>query len=947
MGESLSEVAKNWLTDPSWQKVFKHTTDVLEDYVSYILVAVGTVALSVRLLSTLGTGDLVCVIMGVEVAGNKTIDLGPYPSGGTLGLLTYAQTEEACIRSVFTPFMEYLPYVMLLQTLILVVVEKFTFRIPRIAQKVERFYKNIVEESLFGKDPDVAEDMYDSSASTDAISRRRQRNEICVTLKRSSIIHHVYIGKNICEIILVCLYLPVNISYAMVPRDSSARCGVHMKSFPGVVDEPGIVHFQCHGKKLTFVMLALWAHIVLLAMHGLFSMVAIVWCLFFRSVTNLLKTIEAMRKEGSKTLSMSGYNDDDGEDFLFLFDLLAHSCGLESTLRVLTHSDTKFYEICKPNMDLSGSLILEEDKLKVIWKPADIEVWLQSGKKSHSQKAIVIDSYEVTIFPAESVKHTHTLTALTKNNNNNLNDEDDAEKNSLEKDAVYSTWFFDLNGGRTEYVLTIACMIGKSRMKGEKVVTNLVPYGAEKPRSGMVKTASTHQVEIFWDPPKGEFTRYILHVDKVMDRKPAQETSLLRLNSGRSSPLDSNEDLLGTFQNLPQSTMRIMDNLSYKLTTYTILGLEPGEKYRIELFTKTGNVTTRQSIQDIILTCPMPPRAVRVSDVTASSCVVSWLPPNGHPCLRGYLLQIRTGDGKIFKDVAVTKASKSFLVRSLSSCQDYDIFVTALCLAEDGRKTESEPSSVTVTTLPEKIKNLHLENATPNSLSIAWDVVVATLNLKYKLVVSGDTGADEDGADHDDDLDPDEDEEDLVVKPTTNMKEYSNTIEVPGDKTTYTISRLPDIIGSGHGYNITICAVSITAKENEVTGQAVSELFMTKPLPPSHLVLGKELELVWHRSITPSVKSYKIKWKPIAGKDTEEFLASSLKADEATVRANTHQHTIHYTFAPSQVQVGVAYKINIYAVAECGQATSDSKEMHEKIVVKSLTELAIYSEDKD
>ena len=40
---------------------------------------------------------------------------------------------------------------------VLVVIEKFNFKIPRIAQKVERFYKNIVEESMFGKDPDVAE----------------------------------------------------------------------------------------------------------------------------------------------------------------------------------------------------------------------------------------------------------------------------------------------------------------------------------------------------------------------------------------------------------------------------------------------------------------------------------------------------------------------------------------------------------------------------------------------------------------------------------------------------------------------------------------------------------------------------------------------------------------------------------------------------------------------
>ena len=49
--------------------------------------------------------------------------------------------------------MEHMPYILLLQTLVLIIVEKFTFKIPRIAQKVERFYQNIVEESLFGKDP--------------------------------------------------------------------------------------------------------------------------------------------------------------------------------------------------------------------------------------------------------------------------------------------------------------------------------------------------------------------------------------------------------------------------------------------------------------------------------------------------------------------------------------------------------------------------------------------------------------------------------------------------------------------------------------------------------------------------------------------------------------------------------------------------------------------------
>jgi hypothetical protein len=45
-----------------------------------------------------------------------------------------------------------------------------------------------------------------------------------------------------------------------------------------------------------------------------------------------------------------------------------------------------------------------------------------------------------------------------------------------------------------------------------------------------------------------------------------------------------------------------MENISSKLTTYTILGLEPGESYKIELGTKTGTVSTRQSIADLILT---------------------------------------------------------------------------------------------------------------------------------------------------------------------------------------------------------------------------------------------------------------------------------------------------------------------------------------------------------
>ena len=130
-------------------QVFKHTFDVVEDKVTYILITIGAIALSIRLLTTLGTGDVQCFLLMVNASAYiGTEDLGPYPSGGTLGFVNYAQVSQSCSVAVFNKFWDYLPYIMLLQTLFLVVVEKFTFKIPRIAQKVERFYRFVACSKL-------------------------------------------------------------------------------------------------------------------------------------------------------------------------------------------------------------------------------------------------------------------------------------------------------------------------------------------------------------------------------------------------------------------------------------------------------------------------------------------------------------------------------------------------------------------------------------------------------------------------------------------------------------------------------------------------------------------------------------------------------------------------------------------------------------------------------
>jgi hypothetical protein len=185
------------------------------------------------------------LFVGVQYNGtSNTRTIDPYPSGGTLGMLAYAQTNETCIRNILSTFMEYLPFIILLETLTLIVVEKFTFKIPRISQKVERFHKNIVEDALFGKDPDVAEDMTDPKTSTEVISRRRQRNEICQSMKRSSIIHDAYILKNCFEIVLCFLFISLNVTLGANSKDYMAPCVIDILPFIGIAESPGQVSFQ-------------------------------------------------------------------------------------------------------------------------------------------------------------------------------------------------------------------------------------------------------------------------------------------------------------------------------------------------------------------------------------------------------------------------------------------------------------------------------------------------------------------------------------------------------------------------------------------------------------------------------------------------------------------------------------------------------------------------------
>ena len=39
MSGAIEDIAKKWLAEPAYTKVFKHTADVIEDYMPYCLIA--------------------------------------------------------------------------------------------------------------------------------------------------------------------------------------------------------------------------------------------------------------------------------------------------------------------------------------------------------------------------------------------------------------------------------------------------------------------------------------------------------------------------------------------------------------------------------------------------------------------------------------------------------------------------------------------------------------------------------------------------------------------------------------------------------------------------------------------------------------------------------------------------------------------------------------------
>ena len=221
-----------------------------------------------------------------------------------------------------------------MQAFVVIFIEKLVLKVPKVSGRMEKFYKTIVEATLKGNKCDFKDDRCPA-----VVAENRIKSEVCNSLRRSSVIHYSYVLKNLIQVFLLLGFISVNIwgihdtwrQDGGKATNFASSCSLPLLQFPEVdLTEDGSAFFECAPKNPSFNLVLATVGVVLQFIVLICSTVSILWSRSFRSVTNLMKSIRKSAKifERFESLFERFNGAQEGKDFLFLFDLLAHSIGL-------------------------------------------------------------------------------------------------------------------------------------------------------------------------------------------------------------------------------------------------------------------------------------------------------------------------------------------------------------------------------------------------------------------------------------------------------------------------------------------------------------------------------------------------------------------------------------------------------------------------------------------
>jgi len=459
MSGTLVDSAKRWLNEAEYIKVFKPWWEVFEDFASRGLFTIGVLGLVVRYFGGLDSGVLQCVLISLEGPTHEDVEI-PGPSIN-LALAAYASMNHICTRRLVSIFAMYGPIILFGQAMILIYLERVIFHFPTISGKLEKFYKAVVLQATEGEDCNLVEDFNKTQGEAlNSIIRKRQRDEICASLKKSSLLFCVYLMHNTLQVIYAVGFFILNAYYANQlygHETDHGTCQLPIDDFKSDHKwlDPLMIHtrkanLQCQQKRLDFFVMLIIVNCVCLCIFMCCALTSVLWIVLPRistmgRVSNIFRRLQLQNKDLIKY---------EGRDFLFLFDLLSHTQGLPATLRILSHCSPTFAEICEPDIDPTTGLVKTEHTLQVSWRRSRLQKFTQDENEDLvTQYNVSLASSDNQEFPGGIIEEE----ILVKGEN-----------------EAMTVKFLELKGADTLYTVTISPVINSSRLKGKRMKTKLV-----------------------------------------------------------------------------------------------------------------------------------------------------------------------------------------------------------------------------------------------------------------------------------------------------------------------------------------------------------------------------------------------------------------------------------------------------------------------------------------
>lgn len=458
MSGTLVESAQQLLNDAEYIKVFKPWWEVFEDFAGRGLFTIGVLGLVVRYFGGLDSGVLQCVLISLEGPTHQDVEMqGPSIN---YALAAYASMNHLCTRRLVSLFALYGPIILFGQAMILIYLERVIFHFPTISGKLERFYKAVVVQATEGDDRNLVEDFNKTHGEAlNSVIRKRQREEICASLKKSSLLFTVYIIHNTLQVICAVGFFILNAYYANQlygHETDHGTCQLPIDDFKSDHKwlDPLIIHtrkanLQCQQKRLDFFVMIIIVNCVFLCIFMCCALTSVLWIALSKvsskgRVSNIFRRMQLQSKDLQK---------DEGRDFLFLFDLLSHTQGLPATLRILSHCSPTFAEMCEPDIDPAIGLVKTEHTLQICWRRSRLQNFTQEENEDLVTKYNVSLASDKDEFPGGILEEE----ILVKGDN-----------------EVMSIKFLELKGADTLYTVTVSPVINSSRLKGKRMKTKLV-----------------------------------------------------------------------------------------------------------------------------------------------------------------------------------------------------------------------------------------------------------------------------------------------------------------------------------------------------------------------------------------------------------------------------------------------------------------------------------------